>query len=744
MKQWLSASEIAALRLPGLPASKRGVQFLAQRRQWKGRKREGQGGGIEYPVDVLPVEARAAYVAQHVQAIEVPKSIAREASTEAAAISLSGPATEARDARLALLAVVDRYAADAKLPRKRADQHFSDLYRANRIEIADWIRAEVKSLTPRTLARWRAARTAGRLSALAVDRSRARRGTGVLDRANGGAVKTFILALLAKQPQLTAHHIRALVAERFDDQLRLPAAGRTTADLGAAAMPEKAVPIPPVRTFQYALKAWRTEYRNELTALRDPDGFKSRVRFAARVSMPAARLNERWQIDASPADVLVLECDGVARYSIYVCEDLYSRRLIGLVSKTPRATAVGLLIRKAIIAWGVPERIETDRGADFVARETQRLLAALGVEWDPVPPFSPEKKGHVERAIGTLQRGLMRTLPGFTGHNVAERKIIEGRKAFAQRLGEAPEDTFQVQLTAAELQQRVDEWCAVVYANAPHAGLKGQTPFAVAAGYAGEVRRITDIRALDMLLAPVAGKNGLRTVTKTGIRVDGVHYLPHGAHLNVGDEIMVRMDPADMGRAYAYSADGARFLGELVAPEVLGLDPAAAIAAARAEQKRVIDERMASAKAEARRIRPKDMAPAIARQAAKVAGKLVEFPRSAAPHDTPQLAAARAATAAHDAAVPSFNEEVLALHAQLQAGAGPKAPVKKLREQETAHQRFRRACDLEAALARGENVSADDLVWLGGYREGPEYRGFRLAYGDGDAEISDRSQRRTS
>lgn len=753
MKAWLTAAEIARAGLPGMPASARKVAArlagaLRTAPPDLVRRRGGRGGGYEYHIDLLPAEARCAWVARRAGGIEIPASIAREAASEPAAERLTGPATEARDARLALLALAEKFAAASGMLRVCADRHFCDLYNAgaqlrdpaaNAIEAAPWIRAQVKSLAPRTLARWRRLRREGALTRLAVDRAAARRGSGTLDRANNGEVKTYILALIAKQPQLTAHHIRALVSDRFEGQFRLGINGAA-----------RAVPVPPVRTFQYALKAWREEYRNELLSIRDPDGFKSRVRFAAHVAEPARRPNELWQIDASPADVLLIEGDGVARYSLYACIDVYSRRLAGLVTRTPRSHAVGLLLRKAILAWGVPERIQTDRGADFVSRETQRLMAALGVEWDPVPPFSPEKKGHVERAIGTIQHGLMRTLPGFAGHSVADRKVIEARKSFAARLGEAPEDTFEVQLTAAELQARIDEWCERVYATAPHAGLKGQSPFAVAAMAAGGVRRIADERALDMLLAPVAGKDGLRTVTKRGIRVDGAYYI--GGFLDVGETVLVRMDPADMGRAYVFAADGARFLGVAIAPEILGVDPAAAIAAARAEQKRLLDEATAAARKTARGIKAKDFAGAIVREAAGRAGKLVEFPRRAEAHDTPALAAAREAAA--PPAAPSFSDDVLVRHASLVAEASQAAPgrreggdasagrVKKLREEETPHHRWRRACDLEAALARGETVSAEDLLWLGGYREGPEYRALRRTYGG--AEISDRSQRRTS
>ncbi|UPJ65259.1 DNA-binding protein [Bradyrhizobium sp. 191] len=706
----MSAAEIAAEKLPGLPASQRGVQFAAERGGWQTRARQGRGGGVEYALESLPAEARAAYVGRHIEAVEIPAAMAREAASEPEAASVSAGAAEARDARLALLGQAERIARDAGVGHKRADRQLCDLYNTGQLDVAPWIRAEVKGLTPRTLARWRAAAKAGHKNKLAVDRAAARRGTGILDRANDGRLRVHMLALIAKQPHLTAHHIRALVADAFPE---VTIAGNQ-------------VPLPPIRTFQAALKSWRTAFRNEIEQIRNPDGFKSRIRFAARVANPATRLNELWQIDASPADVMTTEG---RRQAIYVCEDIFSRRMVALVTETPRAAAVGLLIRKAILAWGVPERIKTDNGSDFIAHTTRRLFAALGIDHETSAPFSPEQKGHVERAIGTLQRGLMRTLPGFIGHSVADRKVIENRKAFSARLGEAPEDTFQVALSAAELQDHLDAWCSDVYGTRSHASLKGRTPFEVAAMAAGSVRKIEDVRALDMLLAPVAGKDGLRTVTKTGLRIDGSYYI--GGFLDVGDTVMVRMDPTDMGRAYVFSEDGETYLGEAVAPHLAGVDPVKAIAMARAEQKRLINERMDEVKKTARKIRAKDFAGAIHRQAlldqAKAGGKLIEFPKAVEAHDTPALAAARDA---HTVVEPTHAPEIAALAEQLRAEPTMQgANVQALRPVETDHQLWNRARAIEARIAAKEFVEPDELLWLGSFREGSVYRGFLAVYG---------------
>lgn len=710
MKTHLSAAEIAALKLPGLPATKRGVLFAAHRGEWASRARTGPGGGLEYSIDSLPEAARIAYVGRHAEIVDLPAPVAEEAASEPAAAKLTGCAAEGRDARLALLVLADELAATAKLSRKAADRHFSDLYNAGTINAAAWIRRKVKSIGPRTLARWRALARNGEKTKLGVDRAAARRGTGVLERANDGEVKTYILALIIKQPQLTAHHIHKLVADRFP----------------ALAIGACTVALPPVRTLQRVLKQWRATYRVDIEAIRHPDGFKSTMRFAARVSAPAVRLNEVWQIDASPADILTTD----GRYTLYVCVDVYSRRLIALVTKTPRAAAVGLLIRKAILAWGVPERIKTDNGSDFVARATRRLFAALGIEHEKSAPFSPEQKGHVERAIGTLQRGLMRTLEGFIGHSVPDRKVIENRKAFSARLGETPEDMFAVSLSAADLQMRVDNWCRDVYGTKAHAGLKGQTPFAVAAMAAGRVRRIEDVRALDILLAPIAGKDGLRTATKSGLRIGGAHYI--AGWLTVGETVLVRMDEHDMGRAYVFSPDGEDYLGEAVAPELAGVDPAAAISAARAAQKRLINERMDEVRKVARKIRAGDFADAIRRQALKDAGTLIEFPKPTDNHETPALAAASKVGAPIE---PQYSDAVVELAKKLQAediALPTNVTPLRLTESQLQFQRWNRAREIEARVARGEFVDTEDLMWLGGYREGPEYRGFLLTYGEAD------------
>lgn len=738
MRLWLSASEIAALALPGMPATVRGVLDLAAREGWDAdaklcRARQGKGGGREYHVDCLAAGLRSTYAAQSIAA-EVSPAVAQAAALEPAAPRLNAVEAAGRDARLVLIAAADAYARDARITRKTADAAYAALYMADCVPVADWVRKQVRKLSSRTLRRWREALKRGETARLAHDPGAARRGKGVLDTAENGDVRTHILALMATNPHFSADHIREKIADHFP--------GLAT---------------PSVRTIQIAMKRWKVEYEVALTQIANPDAYKSRHRVAGSNSHPVTRLNELWMIDASPADIMTKPMQHYRerlRCSVYVAIDIFSRRELVLATPTPRAEAVAMLIRKCITAWGVPERIKTDNGSDFVAVATQRLFAALNIEAETARAFSPEQKGHVERAVKTLQHDLMPLLPGYVGHNVTDRKVIEARKSFATRLGQKDTDLFDVDLTLPELQAYCDAWAEQRYQHRPHDGLRGRTPFAVAAAYPGAVRRIEDERALYILIAPAAGGDGLRVVTKKGVRIGGEHYLTPTVLPET--RVLVRMDPADAGRALLFTPDGSEYLGVATSPELAGVDPRALVAETRARHKAMLDAATTPIKAEMRRLKPRDMVDAVLRQAAKAAGKLVELPRRAETHSTPQIEAARAALeptpiapvdpadiaqVERDLASERLSHTVTRLADRVEARlSGAQASTERgatpLRAGATPQQRFRLALDLRARLARGEQIDTDDAVWLGGYQQTGEHRAMQAAFDDfGDAAL---------
>jgi hypothetical protein len=287
---------------------------------------------------------------------------------------------------------------------------------------------------------------------------------------------------------------------------------------------------------------------------------------------------------------------------------------------------------------GVPEELRSDNGSDFTSYEARRALNSLGIHHDVTAPFSPEQKGTVERHIGTLMHGMMPLLPGFVGHSVADRKVIEERRAFSARLGKKEDIVFEVKLTAAELQEKINQWVALKYERTAHGGLDGMSPLARAASYTGKIRKIENERALDLLLMPIAGKNGHRVVTKYGIRLDGAMFIS-GA-LNPGDRVFIRHDPHDMGRIYCFEEGGGAFITEAICPERLGIDPKEAHIAVQIEQARRIREEVAPLKREISRMKPRDAIDAVLRMAQRDAGNIEAFPPRSEPHETSDLAAA--------------------------------------------------------------------------------------------------------
>src|SRR5690606_19759907 len=120
----------------------------------------------------------------------------------------------------------------------------------------------------------------------------------VLDVANDGEVKTFVLGLIAANPQLSARHIHDAFKGSFPEGITALARGGEIAR----------VPVPPMRTVQWAVSRWKDELKVELAAITHPDAYKSKYRLSGRNSYAhVRRLNQLWMIDASPADALCLD-----------------------------------------------------------------------------------------------------------------------------------------------------------------------------------------------------------------------------------------------------------------------------------------------------------------------------------------------------------------------------------------------------------------------------------------------------
>jgi putative transposase len=296
--------------------------------------------------------------------------------------------------------------------------------------------------------------------------------------------------------------------------------------------------IPSKSTIGTYVRRYRDEHPSTVLASDNPDKWKGRYRIKIGDGRDGVtRLNEVWELDGSPADLLL--SDG-KRYHVLATIDRLSLRATVLVARSESANATAQLLCRGITKEGTPERIVTDRGSGFVSKHIQRFLEDIEVQLTILPAFHPELKPFVENFLGVLLHQLFPLLPGFIGHSVADRAELRARTSYAANFGASPLKVFKVGLTASELQDKIDKWVEFVY----HARLKTVT---------GE-RRYIDPR----LLAMVAGDAKVRRIGREGVQIAGAHFVPTketvGSYVShIGEPILCFPDPSgDLGRFFLF------------------------------------------------------------------------------------------------------------------------------------------------------------------------------------------------
>lgn len=667
MSEWFTTQQLAGMI--GLPGTERAIQIRAKNEAWQSRPRVGRGGGNEYHISSLPAETQrairisqakvAASVVRNTSAIEdiraqLEQQRAHREGSLARYRKLPAHVQRIIDARLEVLDAARQFHAQSGLPKGKAWSLFSDLYKAEEISVAPWAREAQAACSRPCLYRWEKALLEHGIDAVAGDTGIGRRGTGTIE--NQPALRDFIIAMLVAHPHVkNATLYKACTAEFAGSDVSLPG----------------------LRTLDRFCGQWKADNRQVFTAVTNPDAWKNKYMDAqGSASEHVIALNQLWEFDSTPADLMLTD----GRHTILGVIDVYSRRTRFVVMPTSDSKGVAKVIRRAILQWGVPETAKTDNGADYKSRWIQHVFRALGIHQEFCPPFQGWKKPHIERVFRTFAHDIAELLPGFIGHNVAERKAIEARKSFSDRLFKK-DQLIDVSMSSAELQQFCDDWLAHEYHTRKHSQL-GCSPNDKVANYAGGIRTISDERLLDVLLSEPAGT---RTVTKVGIKLNGGVYLHPQLAAHTGEQVSVFFDEADMGRIYVHDLDG-EFICIAEDPAVTGVSRTEVAAQAKAIQKETIQEERRRLKSAAAQITKRDVAQQILQHRAdqERAEKVRHFPRPETEHSSGGLNAAAAALNARKAgAVPDwFNaEEALARLDDAPVMAVPRAPAQVVKPQ---------------------------------------------------------------
>lgn len=695
MRNWITAADLAGM--PGMPGTARSVLRRAESEGWTSRPRD-HGKGYEYHIDSLPAETQAHLRSTHISCDDGAAVGRNLAVTQALDdritqrnrqaglrdfMALDDRARSRADARIFILAALDAYTRSSHLAASKALISFCAAYNAGDLALESWVHELVTDVHPATIYRWRNSLATEGAAALAGRYGRNKK--SLVDTQPD--LQRFVVAMLTDYPHASTAHIMQACRARFSgSDVRLPSD----------------------RRMGEWVNTWRQDNRQLITAVANPDAWKNKFMSAqGSASAEIHRLNQRWEADSTPADVELVD----GRHCIIGVIDVWSRRPMLLVSKTSKASAVALLLRQALLAWGVPESVKTDNGSDYTSLHIRRVFQSIGIDHPTCQPFAGWEKPHIERFFKTFSHSLVELLPNYIGHNVAERQELRARQSFADRLFKRGE-SVRIEMTAIELQDFCNRWIDSVYMHAKHSGL-GKSPFAAVAEWRGGIKMIDDERALDVLLAEAPGNGGMRTVTKKGLAIDGIEYIAPELGTLVGERVHIRF-AEDIGQVYVFHNGEFSCIAE--APAYTGVNRQEIAAQARQRQKSRMQAARAALKAAARGEKTKDIADEILSQRSGDTASLVHLPHRKTTHTTDDIAAAIEAAARMDSPTAEYTpvtDEAQARVADLMR--------REQQADETAEDRFRRWIGMDRKHKAGEQLAETERAWLRRYETTSEF-----------------------
>lgn len=702
MREWFTASEL--VNYAGLPTTERGIRKKATTENWHSRDRIGRGGGKEYHISSLPEATRTDIIVKQKQ--ETGESIAEQKEVKQQVIKIKKTVNingmrendlKRLNARLTILEAWRLFKANTRLPVVRSMQVFAENYNNGEIEVESAVLEVAPTVSTATLKRWKKQQENGEFKRLA----------GVQYGKNKGVIESspelsdFIKAYIEKYPHANAKHIeRALHTEMAH------------------------LPLPGYRTIVRYLTTFKQENPALFAALTNPDEYKNKSMAAFGSLSDAARaFNDIWELDSTPADIM---CADGKRYNIMAAIDVHTRRVVMQVTDTSNAEGVCTLIRKCVLKWGVPKKVRIDNGADYKSKRVTSALAALDITREVAAPYTPEHKPHIERFFRTMSMQLEEIMPGYIGHNVADRQKIEGRLSFAKRLelkenAVKDEVVFGAQITAEELQATLDAWCDNVYEREVHGSLKGKSPLETYMANTAPLRIVEDERVLDMLLADT---HGTRVVTKQGLRIDNATFIAPELALYINHEVRVFHDPADLGRVMVYKINDAEdpFICVAECPERTGIDRREISMHAKKLQREMIKEGRKVSNALSKRLKVDQVTEHFLISKAQEAGKVALLPKAQEKHETNMLKAVTEAIKE-----PEVKQKTQLTKTQQEIfdklETQPKAEIIKV---ETKEIRFKRWLNVDKQIELNKEISSEDQKFWEKYQTTAEFIGEKM------------------
>jgi transposase InsO family protein len=403
-RTWFTASELADLRLSGLPRAKRDINRLADAENWEiaaddgglrlARRRKGRGGGFEYHVSLLPAAARADLVRRGV--------VATEGAAEA------GNCNDASNLWHWLARQPEAVRAEAK--RRASILGCIDMFESSGMARSAAVSAVAASegVSAGTLWNW---------LRLVSGVANADRLPHLAPRRQGGGVEAEV------DPEIWQ--------SLLSDYLRLSGASWMTCYRRAAKKAaDRGIAIPHARTL---LRKMEREVPAQVITLRRKGEEALRGMLPAQIrSVADLEAMELVNIDGHKCDVFVKWPDGrIIRPTMVAIQDVYSRKFLSWrIAESEDMVTARLVFADLFAKWGIPKGLLSDNGRAFASKwltggsktrfrfkvrdeDPTGLLVALGIQIHWAKPYRGQSKP-IERGFRDFCDAIAKH-PAFEG-----------------------------------------------------------------------------------------------------------------------------------------------------------------------------------------------------------------------------------------------------------------------------------------------------------------------------------------
>ena len=292
--------------------------------------------------------------------------------------------------------------------------------------------------------------------------------------------------------------------------------------------------------------------------------------------------NDIWVCDNHTFDVFVN--DGVHEKPIRVYltafQDVRSRKFMGwYVTLNPCSQATLTALRRGIEAYGIPRRILSDNGREFLTfdiggrgfrrsrkeapgeHEIPTILDHMGIEFRTAMVRNARAK-IIERAFLDVKNDFSKMFEGYTGGTIAERP---------ERLKKTGKDAGNFTLLP-EFVAYVDKYITGIFNKHKHngVGMRGKSPDEVYAACLHEQR----VAGADQLNLMMLRNSRMQKVKQEGVYLEllGEKLLYNSGELNmyyIGQRVYLRYDPDHLDEVRVYDEKD-RFIGTAKQQDAVG------------------------------------------------------------------------------------------------------------------------------------------------------------------------------